>query len=207
MNQKNSLGLNECFLDTDNPFELFKIWMKKAAKHEINDPNALSLATASKEGIPSVRMVLLKDFNESGFTFYTNLESEKSLDIKKNPRAAMCFHWKSLQRQVRIVGSVTKVNDKEADNYFNSRGYESRIGAWASKQSKILKNKNDLLISIEEYKKKYPIDVNLPRPKHWSGWNLIPTSIEFWLDGPNRIHERLKYNKYNEGWKKVLLNP
>ena len=168
MNQKNSLGLNECFLDTDNPFELFEIWMKKADKHEINDPNALSLATVDEEGIPSVRMVLLKDYNENGFTFYTNLESKKSLDIKKNPRAAMCFHWKSLQRQIRIVGSIT----------------------------------------IEDYKKKYPINGDLPRPKHWSGWNLVPVSIEFWLDGPNRIHERLKYNKHNnEGWEKVLLSP
>ena len=208
MNQKNSLGLNECFLDTDNPFELFEIWMKKADKHEINDPNALSLATVDEEGTPSVRMVLLKDYNENGFTFYTNLESKKSLDIIKNPRAAMCFHWKSLQRQIRIVGSITKVSDDEADNYFNSRGYESRIGAWASKQSKILKNRNDLLKSIEDYKKKYPINGDLPRPKHWSGWNLVPASIEFWLDGPNRIHERLKYNKHNnEGWKKVLLSP
>ena len=208
MNQKNSLGLNSCFLDLKDPIELFKIWMDEAKTTELNDPNALALATADINAKPSVRMVLLKDFSKSGFIFYTNLESKKSLDIIKNPRAAMCFHWKSLQRQIRIVGSITKVSDEEADNYFNSRGYESRIGAWASKQSKILKNRNDLLKSIEDYKKKYPINGDLPRPKHWSGWNLVPASIEFWLDGPNRIHERLKYNKHNnEGWKKVLLSP
>ena len=207
MNQKNSLGLNECFLDIDNPIELFKIWINKANKHEINDPNALSLATSDKEGVPSVRMVLLKDVNENGFTFYTNLDSKKSSDIKINPIAAMCFHWKSLQRQVRVVGSINKVNDEVADKYFNSRNYESRIGAWASRQSEILQNRNDLLLNIEKYKKKYPKKKNLPRPKHWSGWNLIPSSIEFWLDGPSRIHERLKYNKINNGWKKVLLNP
>ena len=136
--KKNSLGLNSCFLDLDNPFKLFKIWMKEAKKKEPNDPNALSLATANKNGVPSVRIVLLKDVNEEGFIFYTNLESQKSKEIYANPNASMCFHWKSLLRQVRVSGKIAFVANPEADKYFHSRSRNSRIGAWASKQSKVL---------------------------------------------------------------------
>ena len=145
MNQKNSLELNSCFMDLDNPLELFKIWLSEAEKKEINDPNALSLATSNKKNEPSVRMVLLKDLNQKGFVFYTNFNSPKSNDLKTNSKAAMCFHWKSLQRQIRISGSIIQVEDKEADSYFNSRPYESRIGAWASDQSKIMKNREEFL--------------------------------------------------------------
>ena len=208
MNQKNLLGLNSCFLDLNDPIELFKIWMEEAKTTELNDPNALALATADKNAKPSVRMVLLKDFSESGFIFYTNLESQKSYELKENPNASMCFHWKSLLRQVRVNGKLFKVNDDVADEYYNSRSYNSRIGAWASKQSKVLKNRNDLILLIEEYKKKYNKEEKVPRPKHWSGWNLLPSSFEFWLDGENRIHERLKYDKDEKGsWSKTLLNP
>ena len=208
MNQKNSLGLNNCFLDQDDPIQLFKVWMEDAKKSELNDPNALSLATSNKNNIPSVRMVLLKDFNTNGFVFYTNLNSQKGNDLKENPKAAMCFHWKSLLRQIRINGSVTQVTDVAADKYFNSRGYESRIGAWASKQSTILNNRNELLNSIKEYKKKYNDETKVPRPSHWSGWNLSPSIIEFWLDGDSRVHERLKYAKDKSGnWIKSLLSP
>ena len=208
MNQKNALGLNSCFLDTKDPIELFKIWMKEAKRSEPNDPNALALATADINSIPSVRMVLLKDVTKDGFVFYTNLDSKKGNDLKENPNASMCFHWKSLLRQIRIDGKLFKVRDKAADEYYNSRAYESRIGAWASKQSKILKNRNELFTSISEYKKKYNEKDKVPRPKHWSGWNLIPSSIEFWLDGENRIHERLKYTKDTNGkWNKFLLSP
>jgi pyridoxamine 5'-phosphate oxidase len=208
MNQKNSLGLNSCFLDLDDPIDLFKEWMEKATTNEINDPNALALATANKNGIPSVRMVLLKDFSKNGFVFYTNLESQKGNELKENPNASMCFHWKSLLRQIRINGKLTKVKDIVADEYYNSRSYDSRIGAWASKQSTILKNRKDLISSIEKYKKEYNLKDSVPRPKHWSGWNLLPTSIEFWLDGDSRIHERLKYIKNENGkWNKFLLNP
>ena len=154
MNQKNSLGLNKCFLDLDDPFELFKKWFDEAKIKEINDPNALALGTANKIGIPSVRMVLLKGFNKKGFVFYTNLNSQKGSEIKENPNATMCFHWKSLLRQIRIVGSLEKVSDKTADDYYNSRGYESRIGAWASKQSSILNNLDEILNYIKNYKKK-----------------------------------------------------
>ena len=151
MNQKNTLGLDKCFLDLDNPFELFHKWFEEAKKNEINDPNALALGTASKEGIPSVRMVLLKDFDENGFIFYTNLNSQKGNEIKENPNATMCFHWKSLLRQIRIVGTLNQVGDKTADDYYNSRAYESRIGAWASKQSSVLNNRDELLDSIRDF--------------------------------------------------------
>ena len=208
MNQKNSLGLNSCFLDLNDPIDLFEVWMKEAKNSELNDPNAFALATADKKAIPSVRMILLKDFSKDGFVFYTNLESQKGNELKENPNGSMCFHWKSLLRQVRIDGKLSKVSDKIADDYFNSRTYESKIGALSSKQSAILKNRNHLLSTIEEYKKKY-IDKNkVPRPKHWSGWNLFPSRIEFWLDGDNRIHERLKYIRNKDGvWDKILLNP
>ena len=208
MNQKNSLGLNKCFLDLDNPFELFQKWFEEAKKKEINDPNALALGTASKKGIPSVRMVLLKGFDKNGFVFYTNLNSQKGNELKENPYAAMCFHWKSLLRQIRIVGTLKQIDDLTADDYYNSRAYDSRIGAWASKQSSILKNREELLDSLEIYKKKYKDKDNVPRPDHWSGWNLKPSSIEFWLDGDNRIHERLKYSlDENNNWVKKLLSP
>ena len=193
MNQKNSLGLNKCFLDLDNPFELFESWFEEAKKKEINDPNALALGTSNKDGIPSVRMVLLKGFDENGFIFYTNLNSQKGNELKENPNATMCFHWKSLLRQIRITGTLTQVDDKTADEYYNSRSYESRIGAWASKQSTILNSRDELLESLENFKKKYSNKDKVPRPRHWSGWILKPSSIEFWLDGENRIHERLKY--------------
>ena len=208
MNQKNSLGIDLCFKDLENPLDLFADWFNEAKKTEINDPNALALATVGENGIPSVRMVLLKDFNEKGFIFYTNLNSRKSTEIKSNPNASMCFHWKSLLRQVRITGVLSNVSDSDSDNYYNSRSYESRIGAWASNQSSILKSRDELLKSIEEFKKKYPNEKNIPRPKHWSGWNLNPTEIEFWLDGKDRIHERLRYTKKNRNkWEKNLLSP
>ena len=208
MNQKNSLGLNNCFLDLNDPLELFKVWMEEAKKTELNDPNALALGTSNKDNIPSVRMVLLKDFNKDGFVFYTNLNSQKSNELKLNPKVAMCFHWKSLLRQIRISGSVSLVADDVADAYYNSRGYESRIGAWASRQSEELTSRDDLLNSIEEFKKKYNVHNKVPRPPHWSGWNLSPSSIEFWLDGDSRIHERLKYTKDSKkNWIKTLLSP
>ena len=207
MNQKNSLDLNACFMDIDDPFDLFKIWLEEATKSEINDPNALSLATTNSINEPSVRMVLLKGLTKKGFIFYTNLNSPKSSDLKTNPKAAMCFHWKSLERQVRIAGSITQVTDKEADQYYNSRPYESRIGAWASDQSKAMTKREDFLKKIDEFKKKYKDEKNLPRPKHWSGWCLNPSSIEFWLGGQFRIHERLKYKKVLNNWKKEILYP
>ncbi len=207
MNQKNSLGLNSCFKDLNDPFELFEIWMSEAKKNEINDPNALSLATTSSKNEPSVRMILLKGLSKKGFVFYTNLNSPKSNDLKKNPKAAMCFHWKSLRRQVRVFGNVTQIGKEEADLYFNSRSKESRIGAWASDQSKVMKDREELLKKIENFKKKYKDEKDIPRPEFWSGWCLNPISIEFWLGDEHRIHERLRYNKISNKWMKEILYP
>ena len=207
MNQKNSLGLDSCFMDLDDPLELFKIWMAKAEKKEIRDPTALSLATTNNAGQPSVRMVLLKGLSSKGFVFYTNLNSSKSNDLKENSKAAMCFHWKSFNRQIRILGSVTQVDVREANLYFNSRSYESKISAWASDQSKPMKQRSELLKKIEDLNEKYKDEKNVPRPPHWSGWCLKPSSIEFWLHKDNRIHERLRYNKIANDWKKEILYP
>ena len=208
MNEKNQLGINSCFLNLDDPIKLFEIWMEKAKQTEPNDPNAVALATSTKNNVPSVRMVLLKDFNKDGFVFYTNLNSRKGTELKENPNASMCFHWKSLLRQVRITGTVSLVSDDVADEYYSSRAYESRIGAWASNQSQELKNRDELINSIKVYKNKYSDETKVPRPKYWSGWNLNPQNIEFWLDGENRIHERLLYTKSQNGlWNKALLSP
>ena len=208
MNQKNTLGLDYCFGDLENPIDLFKEWFNEAKKTEINDPNAFSLATCDKKGVPSVRIVLLKDFSKNGLVFYTNLNSKKNNYIKDNPNGSICFHWKSLSRQIRITGKILQVSDEEADEYYKTRSYGSRIGAWASKQSSILKSRKDLYDSIEIYKKKFKDENNVPRPDHWSGWNLKPNTMEFWLDGENRIHQRLKYSKKENGsWEKVLLSP
>ena len=207
MNQKNSLNLHSYFLDLDDPLELFKSWMSEAEKKEIRDPTASSLATANSAGQPNVRMVLLKGLSSEGFVFYTNLNSSKSRDLKENPKAAMCFHWKSFNRQIRILGNVTQVDDKEADLYFNSRPYESRINAWASDQSNPMNERSELLKKIEDFKNKYKNEKNVPRPLYWSGWRLKPSSIEFWLHRDNRNHERLRYNKIPKGWEKEILYP
>ncbi len=205
-NGKNSLGLDKCFEEFNNPIKLFEKWFNKAKETEINDPNAVAVATADKNNQPSVRMVLLKGLNEKGFVFYTNLNSKKGNDLKFNNRASMCFHWKSLRRQVRIIGTVEKVTDREADDYYNTRPYKNKIGAWASSQSEVLSKREDFLKKIESYEKKYPSD-DVPRPSHWSGWRLIPIEIEFWLDGEGRIHERLNYKIKNGNWIKELLYP
>lgn len=207
MNEKNSLGLNICFKEKDNPFDLFKEWFEEAKKSEPNDPNAVALGTSDKNGFNSVRMVLLKDFNDNGFVFFTNFNSDKGKSIKNNPNISMCFHWKSLLRQIRIEGDAEQVSNKEADEYYSSRNYLSRIGAWASNQSSIISNRKELMDAIENFKSKYPDENNVPRPGHWSGWRLKPRSIEFWLDGDHRIHERLKYIKEDNNWKKILLSP
>ena len=210
MNQKNGknlLGIDTCFEDLDNPIELFEKWFSKAEKSEINDPNAVAVATSNKDNQPNVRMVLLKGLSEKGFVFYTNFNSKKGSELKENQKASMCFHWKSLRRQVRTIGKVEEVSKKEADDYFNSRPYKNRIGAWASAQSEILDKRETFLNKIKEYEKKYPDQNNVPRPAHWSGWRLLPEEIEFWLDGDGRIHERLRYKKINGKWNKELLYP
>ena len=205
-NGKNSLGLDKCFEEANNPIELFKKWFAKAEETEINDPNAVAVATSDNTNQPSVRMVLLKGLSDEGFVFYTNFNSKKGSDLKINKKSSMCFHWKSIRRQVRIIGTVEKVTDKEADDYYNSRPYKNKIGAWASSQSEVLDKRDDFIKKIETFKKKYPSN-NVPRPQHWSGWRLMPSQIEFWLDGEGRIHERLNYKKEKGNWKKELLYP
>ena len=182
-NGKNSLGIDICFEDQDNPIELFKKWFSKAEESEINDPNAVAVATSNKNNQPNVRMVLLKGLSNKGFVFYTNFNSRKGSELKDNQKASMCFHWKSLRRQVRAIGKVEEVSSKEADDYFNSRPYKNRIGAWASSQSEKLDQRETFLKRIKDFEKKYADQQNVPRPPHWSGWRLLPEEIEFWLDG------------------------
>jgi pyridoxamine 5'-phosphate oxidase len=210
MNQKidkNSLGLDGCFEDLANPIDLFKKWFSKAEESEINDPNAVAVATADQKNQPNVRMVLLKGLSNKGFVFYTNFNSKKGGELKSNQKASMCFHWKSLRRQVRVLGKVEEVTSKEADDYYNSRPYKNRIGAWASSQSQVLDKRETFLEKIKEFEKKYPDQKNVPRPPHWSGWRLLPDEIEFWVDGEGRIHERLNYKKFKDEWIKEILYP
>ena len=205
MNDK--LGLDPAFLDKKNPFELFKLWMQEAEKFEPNDPNAVNVATVDSSGQPDNRMVLLKGLTENSFIFYTNLESKKSRDLRNNPKVSMCFHWKSLLRQVRVQGSAQLVDSKTADEYYNSRPYESRIGAWASSQSEVMKHRDEFEKKINEFKKKYPDQNNVPRPTYWSGWALTPYKIEFWKDVKNRLHQRLCYSRIGQVWSKEILYP
>jgi pyridoxamine 5'-phosphate oxidase len=206
-NGKNSLGLDASFGEHDNPIDLFKNWFDKAKESEINDPNAVALGTVDEKKQPSVRMVLLKGLSNEGFVFYTNFNSKKGSDLKKNHFASMCFHWKSLRRQVRVIGKTKQVSDAEADEYFNSRPYGNRIAAWASSQSQPMENRNMFLNKIDEIKKKYSNQKNVPRPPHWSGWRIHPKEIEFWIDGESRVHERLNYILKESSWVKEILYP
>ena len=207
MNKKNNLGLDVCFMNEDDPFVVFKEWMSEAEKNEINDPNAVALATVNESNQPDVRMVLLKEYNKKGFIFFTNLNSKKGTDLKKTPKASMCFHWKSLLRQVRISGDISLISDDEADKYFFSRPYLSKIGAWSSSQSKPMETRDALLNKIDEYKNKFTDQNNVPRPVHWSGFLLSPNKIEFWKDVEGRLHQRLEYIKQSNSWKKQILYP
>lgn len=195
-----------------NPFHLFSDWFAEAnSKPLVIEPSAMSLATAAADGKPSNRMVLLKGYDERGFVFYTHMESRKSEEIKQNPRAALLFFWdfgtreKPDQRQVRIEGVLEKVSNAEADAYFATRPLASRIGAWASEQSRPLDSPDILEKRVAEYETKF--GDKPPRPPNWSGWRLVPNYFEFWTQGPNRLHEREVFQKANEGWRKSLLYP
>lgn len=196
------------FTEKSEPFALFEEWLADAAKTEPNDPNAVALATVDQDGLPDVRMVLLKGFDDQGFVFYTNFESQKGVEITGSMKAAMCFHWKTLRRQVRIRGPVEIVSDEEADAYYATRPRGSRIGAWASKQSRPLESRFALEKAVAEYTARYAIG-EIPRPKHWSGFRIRPTLIEFWHDRPFRLHDRVVFNRDTPegGWGKTRLYP
>lgn len=196
------------FTEENEPYALFGSWLADAGKSEPNDANALSLATVDETGLPNVRMVLLKGFDERGFVFYTNFESRKGQEILSAGKAAMCFHWKSLRRQIRIRGEIEVVSDAEADEYYASRPRGSRIGAWASKQSRPLESRFALEKAVAEYTARYAIG-EIPRPPHWSGFRLKPVSIEFWHDRPFRLHDRVEFRRADgdRGWTKVRMYP
>ncbi|MDI6026666.1 pyridoxamine 5'-phosphate oxidase [Corticibacterium sp. UT-5YL-CI-8] len=195
------------FTEAGEPFRLFAEWLDDASKSELNDPNAVALATVDTDGLPDVRMVLLKGFDEQGFVFYTNFESAKGSEILAAMKAAMCFHWKSLRRQVRVRGPVEIVTNEEADAYFASRPRGSRIGAWASKQSRPLESRFALEKAVAEYTARHPIG-DIPRPSYWSGFRIVPTHVEFWHDRPFRLHDRLTFSRNsNGGWDKARLYP
>lgn len=194
------------FFSKQDPFDLFADWLADAKKSEVNDANAMSLATVDGDGQPNVRMVLLKGADQNGFVWYTNYESAKGHELLEQPKAALCFHWKSLRRQIRVRGPVETVSDDEADAYFQSRARDSRIGAWASEQSRPLDGRFALEKRVAQYATKFGLG-HVPRPPHWSGFRLKPTSIEFWRDRPFRLHDRLVFDRAGEGWTTKRLYP
>lgn len=190
----------------EDPYALFAAWFAEAQEKEPNDPDAMALATVDPEGMPSLRMVLLKGYDETGFVFYTNLESRKGTQLGGTPKAALLFHWKSLRRQVRIEGHVSPVSDPEADAYFQSRPRQAQIGAWASDQSRPLEGRFELEKRVAKFAAKYALGT-VPRPPHWSGFRIRPELIEFWQDGAFRLHDRLVYHADAGGWRTERLFP
>lgn len=196
------------FTKIEDPFALFADWLKEAETKEINDPNAMALATADPEGLPDVRMVLLKAFDSNGFVFYSNSESAKGQELKSNMKAAAVLHWKSLRRQIRFRGEVIEVTQQEADDYFASRPLQSRLGAWASQQSRPLESRLSLELAVAKYAAKFALS-EIPRPAYWTGYRIIPSQIEFWSDGAFRLHDRIVYRRSAESspWHKERLYP
>ena len=195
------------FTQSSEPFALFAEWLSDAERSEPNDPNAMALATVDGDGLPDVRMVLLKGFDARGFVFYTNFGSAKGQEILGTMKAALCFHWKSLRRQVRVRGPVETVTDAEADEYYASRPRGSRIGAWASKQSQPLESRFALEKAVAEFTARHAVGA-IPRPDWWSGFRILPQQIEFWHDRPFRLHDRVRFTLNDDGgWDKARLYP
>jgi len=213
MSQETPAQLDMSIMDMenfDNPYALFDRWFEDANRHEINDPNAMALATVDGHGLPNVRMVLLKDIGPHGFVFFTNYESSKGEEILGSGKAALCFHWKSLRRQVRVRGVIEQVSTDEADSYYHSRPRGSQIGAWASKQSRPLPGRAVLEQAVVDYEAKFDLNEIVPRPPYWSGFRLLPLSIEFWHDRPFRLHDRIVFSRTETKatvWKKTRLYP
>jgi pyridoxamine 5'-phosphate oxidase len=198
--------LKDAFAGQIDPLALFDAWLEEAKAKEINDPTGMALATVDPTGLPDVRMVLLKGHDARGFVFFTNFESAKGQELIATPKAALLFHWKSLRRQVRIRGPVVQVETAEADDYFASRPRDSRIGAWASDQSRPLEGRFALEKRVAEYALKFGLG-EVPRPPHWSGFRVVPTQIEFWKDGAFRLHDRLLFDRVGDGWTTKRLYP
>ncbi|MDX3968888.1 MAG: pyridoxamine 5'-phosphate oxidase [Bradyrhizobium sp.] len=196
------------FTAADEPFALFEAWLNEAIKSEPNDPNAMALATVDPDGLPDVRMVLMKGFDTEGFVFYSHIASQKGRELAANPKAALLFHWKSLRRQVRIRGNVTPVTDTEADAYFATRPKQAQIGAWASKQSQELESRFAFEQAIAKVATRYVIG-EVPRPPGWSGWRITPLRIEFWHDRPFRLHDRIEFRRdaADQKWSKTRMYP
>ena len=188
-----------------NPFNLFQKWYDEAIASEINDPDAIALASVNADGMPSVRMVLLRQWSEDGFLFFTNYESRKAGELLATGKAAFCMHWKSLRKQIRVTGQVCKATAAQSDAYFDTRGRGSQIGAWASAQSRPLASRAALMAKVDVFDKKFPDLVK--RPPHWGGFCLVPDEIEFWADGEHRLHDRFRFTRGSDGWDILRLNP
>ncbi len=199
-------AVHDAEIEAGEPFALFGQWLEEAKAKEPNDANAMSLATVDADGLPDVRMVLLKGFDDQGFVFYTNTQSAKGAELEANPKAALLFHWKSLRRQVRIRGEVSRVTDAEADAYFASRARQSQIGAWASDQSRLLPDRFALEKRVAEFGLKFGLG-KIDRPSHWSGYRVVPSAMEFWRDRAFRLHDRVRFVRAGDGWTASKLFP